>query len=124
MRGIGGAGRCAMSSGGETGDRQREEAGDDPGQAEAAAARRDDRRGDPRLRARFRDPPELAAEVARGLPAVLRILREARSRTTRSSAGGDIGWTVEIGGGSSCMIAEISEAWLVPENALLPVAIS
>ena len=31
-------------------------------------------------------------------------------RTTRSSAGGDIGWTCEIGGGSSRRIAEMSEA--------------
>src|SRR5262249_37392137 len=44
--------------------------------------------------------------------------------TTRSSAGGDIGCTVEIAGGSAVMIEEISEAWLAPENAFLPVAIS
>ena len=44
--------------------------------------------------------------------------------TTRSRAGGDIGWTVEIGAGSSFMIEEISDAWLVPEKAFLPVAIS
>jgi len=44
--------------------------------------------------------------------------------TTRSSAAGDIGWTCEIGAGSSFMIAEISDAWLVPEKAFLPVTIS
>ena len=44
--------------------------------------------------------------------------------TTRSSAGGDIAWIVEIGDGSSFMIAEMSEAWLMPEKALRPVAIS
>ncbi len=42
----------------------------------------------------------------------------------RSSAGGVIGWTVAIGAGSSFMIDEISEAWLDPENAFRPVAIS
>ena len=44
--------------------------------------------------------------------------------TTRSSAGGVIGCSVEIGGGSELMIDEISDAWLVPSNAFLPVAIS
>ena len=49
----------------------------------------------------------------------------ARQRlTTRSSAGGVIGDTAEIGAGSSFMIDEMSEAWLAPENAFLPVAIS
>lgn len=37
--------------------------------------------------------------------------------TTRSSAGGDIGWIEEIGTGSLDMIAVMSDAWLVPENA-------
>src|SRR6266536_3496821 len=32
--------------------------------------------------------------------------------TTRSSAGGVIGWSVAIGAGSSFMIAEINDAWL------------
>ncbi len=44
--------------------------------------------------------------------------------TTRSRAGGDIGETCEIGGGSSFMIDEISDACVPPENAFLPVAIS
>ena len=44
--------------------------------------------------------------------------------TTRSSAGGVIGATAEIADGSEDMIDEISEAWLAPENAFLPVAIS
>ena len=44
--------------------------------------------------------------------------------TTRSRAGGAIGWTVEIGGGSEPIIEVISDAWLVPEKAFLPVAIS
>ena len=44
--------------------------------------------------------------------------------TTRSSAGGDIGCTVEIAGGSLDMIAVISDAWLAAENAFFPVAIS
>src|SRR5437899_182015 len=44
--------------------------------------------------------------------------------TTRSSAGGVIGWTAEIGLGSSRKIAEIREAWLDPVNAFAPVAIS
>jgi hypothetical protein len=44
--------------------------------------------------------------------------------TTRSSAGGDIGVTCEIGGGSSFMIEEISDACVPPANALRPVAIS
>ena len=44
--------------------------------------------------------------------------------TTRSSAGGVIGATAEMGAGSSFMIDEISDAWLAPENAFLPVAIS
>ena len=45
-------------------------------------------------------------------------------RTTRSSPGGLIGDTCEIGAGSVAMIDEINEAWLFPENALRPVAIS
>ena len=32
--------------------------------------------------------------------------------------------TAEIAGGSLCMIEEIRLAWLSPENAFLPVAIS
>lgn len=35
-----------------------------------------------------------------------------------------IGWTVETVGGSVWRIAPISEAWLAPENAFFPVAIS
>ena len=38
--------------------------------------------------------------------------------TTRSSAGGVIGWTTEIGCGSDVMIAEIRDAWLVPRECL------
>jgi hypothetical protein len=45
-------------------------------------------------------------------------------RTTRSNAGGVIGATVEIGAGSLPMIDEINDAWLPPENAFRPVAIS
>ena len=44
--------------------------------------------------------------------------------TTRSSAGGVMGWTAEIGCGSVCRIAPIRDAWLTPENAFFPVAIS
>ena len=44
--------------------------------------------------------------------------------TTRSSAGGIIGWSIAMGAGSSFMMAEIKDAWLEPENAFLPVAIS
>ncbi len=33
-------------------------------------------------------------------------------------------WIAEIGAGSSFMIAEIKDAWLDPENAFFPVAIS
>ena len=44
--------------------------------------------------------------------------------TTRSRAGGVIGWIVEIAGGSEDMMEEIRLAWLLPENAFLPVAIS
>src|SRR3989442_1602119 len=44
--------------------------------------------------------------------------------TSRSSAGGAIGDTSEIDFGSSRRIAETSEAWLEPENAFRPVAIS
>jgi hypothetical protein len=42
----------------------------------------------------------------------------------RSRAGGDERCTEEIAAGSSVMIEEINEAWLVPEKAFLPVAIS
>ena len=42
----------------------------------------------------------------------------------RSSAGGDIGCTEEIGAGSLDMIAVIKDAWLNAENAFFPVAIS
>ena len=45
-------------------------------------------------------------------------------RTTRSSAGGLIGESDEIGAGSSFMIDEISEACDAPVNAFRPVAIS
>ena len=45
-------------------------------------------------------------------------------RTTRSSAGGLIGESVEIAAGSSFMIDEMSDAWDEPENAFFPVAIS
>ncbi len=44
--------------------------------------------------------------------------------TIRSKAGGAIGETWVMGSGWLDMIAEISDAWLVPENAFLPVAIS
>ena len=44
--------------------------------------------------------------------------------TTRSSAGGIIGAASAIDGGSSRRIEPISDAWLLPENAFLPVAIS
>jgi hypothetical protein len=44
--------------------------------------------------------------------------------TTRSSAGGEIGRTAEIGAGSSFMIDEMSEAWVLPSKAFFPVAIS
>jgi hypothetical protein len=45
-------------------------------------------------------------------------------RTSRSSAGGLIGCEAEGGGGSVVRIAEISDAWLAPLNALRPVTIS
>ena len=45
-------------------------------------------------------------------------------RTTRSRAGGVIGATVAMGGGSDPMIEEINDAWLVPAKAFRPVAIS
>ena len=44
--------------------------------------------------------------------------------TTRSSAGGIIGWIDEIGGGSVFMIEPISDAWLLPVNAFCPDSIS
>ncbi len=44
--------------------------------------------------------------------------------TTLSNAGGVIGATVDTGGGSVPMIDEINDAWLLPENAFFPVAIS
>ncbi len=44
--------------------------------------------------------------------------------TIRSSEAGIIGWIVEIGAGSECMIEPISDAWLVPVNAFCPVSIS
>src|SRR5450759_1773523 len=50
------------------------------------------------------------------------LAREVRIRP--SSAGGLIGCREETGGGSEVRIAEMSDAWLVPENAFLPVAIS
>ncbi len=45
-------------------------------------------------------------------------------RISLSSAGGVIGWRVARESGSELMIAEMSNAWLAPENAFLPVAIS
>jgi hypothetical protein len=33
-------------------------------------------------------------------------------------------WSVEIGGGSALMMAEIRLAWLLPSNAFRPAAIS
>src|SRR5437016_262105 len=44
--------------------------------------------------------------------------------TTRSSAGGVMGCSDDIGRGSDDMIAPITLAWLLPSKALLPVAIS
>src|SRR5215472_13456393 len=44
--------------------------------------------------------------------------------TSRLRAGGDIGWKVEMGAGSEDMIAVMREAWLAPEKAFFPVAIS
>ena len=44
--------------------------------------------------------------------------------TTRLNDGGVIGAISEIAGGSARMIAEIKDAWLVPEKAFRPVAIS
>jgi hypothetical protein len=45
-------------------------------------------------------------------------------RTTRSRACGEAGCSEEIGDGSADMMALIREAWLAPENAFFPVAIS
>src|SRR5262249_13895923 len=45
-------------------------------------------------------------------------------RTTRSSAGGVIGWIVERDGGSPVRIAAIRDAWLFPSNAFPPGALS
>ena len=42
----------------------------------------------------------------------------------RSSVGGVIGWSVEIGGGSYCIIFPMTLAALFPSNAFFPVAIS
>ena len=42
----------------------------------------------------------------------------------RSREAGVAGSAAEIGGGFSFMIDEINDAWLAPENAFLPVAIS
>src|SRR6266498_2477162 len=44
--------------------------------------------------------------------------------TTRSNAGGVVATTVDAGAGSDVMIEEIRDAWLRPENAFFPVAIS
>src|SRR5215471_4057023 len=44
--------------------------------------------------------------------------------TTRSRAGGVIGARDPSGAGSDDMIEEISDAWLAPEKAFLPVTIS
>src|ERR1700739_1823949 len=44
--------------------------------------------------------------------------------TRRSSAGGVIGASVLMGGGSVSRILTIRLAWLLPSNAFLPVAIS
>ena len=41
-------------------------------------------------------------------------------RTTRSSAGGDIGCTAEIGCGSEARIAATMLAWLLPVKARCP----
>ncbi len=49
---------------------------------------------------------------------------ESALRMTRSSAGGEVGSTVETGAGSSFMIEEMSEACEEPEKAFRPVAIS
>ena len=35
-----------------------------------------------------------------------------------------MGWIDEIGSGSRSRIAAINEAWLAPENAFFPVAVS
>ena len=70
----------------------------------------------------LRNPLQLLATS----PAVCqrpRDLREARLDHA-ISAGGVIGATLEIGAGSLDMMAVISEAWLEPRNAFLPVAIS
>ena len=54
----------------------------------------------------------------RGLQTVLRILGETRLDDAVQT-GGVIGAIAEIGAGSVLMIAEISDAWLCPENAFL-----
>ena len=68
-------------------------------------------------------PAEFPFHVRRALPALLRVLGEAglhdaveRRRRHRLRPGDRCG--------SVCRIAAISEAWLVPEKAFLPVAIS
>ena len=45
-------------------------------------------------------------------------------RMTRSSPGGESGWTADMGTGSADMMAEIRLAWLFPSNAFFPVTIS
>ena len=44
--------------------------------------------------------------------------------TSRSKAGGLSGWSEETGGGSEFRIDAMSPAWLEPEKALRPAAIS
>ena len=104
--------------GGEAREAKHERRG--PGELLAVPAARDNRRRQARLRAAFGNPLELQIDVVGRLETILRILGDAAFH----HAGGVIGATSEIAAGSSRRIEPISEAWLEPVKAFLPVAIS
>ena len=68
---------------------------------------------------RVADPAQFAGQVARALPALVGILREAR-RARCDRAGGVSGCSSTIGGGCVLRIAAIRLAWLFPLERLLP----
>ena len=69
------------------------------------------------------DAVNLRAQVARGLPAIVRVLRKTTADDV-SSATGSLGWTSVSGGGCDAMIVAISIASLGAWNAFRPVSIS
>ena len=100
-----------------------------PASAHASRSRRPSRlrrqrRGRHRLGAGRGDPAQLARDVPRRLPALVRVLRQAALRRPAPAPAASAAAAPRSAAAPSLRIAAIRLAWLVPSNARFPVAIS